>query len=55
MLRELYVGILLEMIEDNVDIDYFVACLLLVRPFDFWSEGGVVAAVVDLANQMQQV
>lgn len=34
LLRELYVGILLEMVEDDVDIDYLVACLLLVRPFD---------------------
>lgn len=34
LLRELYVGILLQMVEDDVDIDYLVAGLLLVRPFD---------------------
>ena len=55
LLRELYVGILLEMVEDDVDIDYLVAGLLLVRPFDLWSEGRIIAAVIDLADQMQQV
>ena len=34
LLRELYVGILLQMVEDDIDIDYLVAGLLLVRPFD---------------------
>lgn len=51
----MYVGIPLEVVEDDVDIDYLVACLLLVRPFDLRSERRVIAVVVHLAHEMQQV
>lgn len=43
------------MVENDIDINYLVASLLVVRPFNLWSERWVIATVVDLTHKMQQV
>lgn len=52
--RKSNVRVLLDEVKDGIDVDYFVASLLVIGPLYFGRESWVIAIVVDLTHQLQQ-